>query len=110
MRLGWPTPRYKDSSRHGGGVSMDAIGKMRAALPDARIYFWSDKGESYIGGKVLAKDAVCDELICFISSANLTGHAMEKNMEVGVLIRGGAVPMKLQNHLEALVTIKILDA
>jgi hypothetical protein len=35
---------------------------------------------------------------------------MEKNMEAGVLIRGGSVPIKLQNHLEALVTIKILES
>lgn len=99
----------ESSDRHGGGVSMDVIGKMREALPAARIYFWGEKGESYAGGKVHAKVAVCDEVICFISSANLTGHAMEKNMEVGVLIRGGSVPTKLQNHLEALATIKILN-
>jgi cardiolipin synthase A/B len=99
----------ESSNKHGGGVSMDAIGTMRAALPTARIYFWQDKGHSFAGGKVHAKVAVCDEFLCFISSANLTGHAMERNMEAGVLIRGGALPIKLQNHLEALVTIKILD-
>lgn len=98
----------ESSDKHGGGVSIDAIGQMRAALPAARIYFWGDKGDSFAGGKVHAKVAVCDESICFISSANLTGHAMEKNMEAGVLIRGGSLPIKLQNHLEALVTIKIL--
>jgi phosphatidylserine/phosphatidylglycerophosphate/cardiolipin synthase-like enzyme len=100
----------ESSDKHGGGVSMDAIGQMRAALPTARIYFWSHKGESFAGGKVHAKVAVCDESICFISSANLTGHAMERNMEAGVLIRGGSIPIKLQNHLEALVTIKILSS
>jgi len=100
----------ESSDKHGGGVSMDTIGKMREALPVARIYFWRDKGESYEGGKVHAKVAVCDETICFISSANLTGHAMEKNMEAGVLIRGGSLPMRLQNHLEALVTVKILNS
>ena len=100
----------ESSDRHGGGVSIDAIGQMRAALPTARIYFWRDKGDSFAGGKVHAKVAVCDESICFISSANLTGHAMEKNMEAGVLIRGGYLPIKLQNHLEALVTIKILNS
>jgi phosphatidylserine/phosphatidylglycerophosphate/cardiolipin synthase-like enzyme len=100
----------ESSDKHGGGVSMDAIGQMRAALPTARIYFWQDKGDSFAGGKVHAKVAVCDESLCFISSANLTGHAMEKNMEAGVLIRGGSLPIKLQNHLEALVTIKILKS
>jgi cardiolipin synthase A/B len=100
----------ESSDKHGGGVSMDAIGQMRGALPTAHIYFWGDKGESYTGGKVHAKVAVCDEDMCFISSANLTGHAMEKNMEAGVLIRGGSVPIKLHKHLEALVTVKILKA
>jgi cardiolipin synthase len=100
----------ESSDKHGGGVSMDAIGRMRAALPAAHIYFWGDKGDPYAGGKVHAKVAVCDEAMCFISSANLTGHAMEKNMEAGVLIRGGSLPMKLQNHLEALVTVKILNS
>ena len=100
----------ESSDKHGGSVSMDAIGHMRAALPTAHIYFWGDKGESYAGGKVHAKVAVCDEDLCFISSANLTGHAMERNMEAGVLIRGGSVPMKLQKHLEALVMVRILES
>ncbi len=100
----------ESSDKHGGGVSIDAIGRMRAALPAAKIYFWRDKDDAFAGGKVHAKVAVSDESICFISSANLTGHAMEKNMEAGVLIRGGALPMKLQNHLEALVTIKVLTS
>lgn len=98
----------ESSERHGGGVSIDAIAQMRVAFPAAKIYFWHDKDESFVGGKVHAKVAVCDGELCFISSANLTGHAMEKNMEAGVLIRGGALPRKLHDHLEALVTIKIL--
>jgi cardiolipin synthase A/B len=100
----------ESSDKHGGGVSVDAIGRMRTALPRAHIYFWGDKDGSFAGGKVHAKVAVCDETMCFISSANLTGHAMEKNMEAGVLIRGGSLPAKLQKHLEALVTIKILNS
>lgn len=93
---------------HGGGVSFDVIGKMMKLLPAAKIYFWSDKSDAFAGGKVHAKVAVADERMCFISSANLTGHAMEKNMEAGVLVDGGALPQKLQRHLEALVTTKKL--
>jgi len=98
----------ESSDRHGGGISFDVIGSMRKAIPSAKIYFWNDKEEAFAGGKVHAKVAVCDENLCFISSANLTGHAMEKNMEAGVLIKGGALPRKLHNHLDALVTIKKL--
>lgn len=99
----------ESSDRHGGSVSIDGIARMREALPSAKVYFWRDRGGEFAGGKVHAKVAVCDEEICFISSASLTGHAMEKNMEAGVLIRGGALPRKLHNHLEALATIKILE-
>ena len=100
----------ESSDRHGGGVSIDGIARMREALPLARVYFWKEKGDEFGGGKVHAKVAVCDEELCFISSANLTGHAMEKNMEAGVLIRGGALPRTLHRHLEALVTVKIVQA
>ena len=60
-----------------------------------------EKEEPFAGGKVHAKVAVSDEKMCFISSANLTGHAMEKNMEAGVLIRGGSIPSNLHNRYPA---------
>jgi cardiolipin synthase len=96
------------SDKHGGGVTIDAIGKMKVALPTARIFSWAEKSDGFSGGKVHAKVAVADEIFCFISSANLTGHAMEKNMEAGVLIRGGATPRDLQRHLEALETTNVI--
>lgn len=99
---------FESSDKHGGGGSIDAIGKMRATLQKAHVYFWGDKEDAFSGGKVHAKVAVADEKICFISSANLTGHAMEKNMEAGILIEGGSIPRKLHRHLEALVTTKVL--
>ncbi len=100
----------ESSDKHGGGVSVDGIARMRGALPLARVFFWKDKGEDFAGGKVHAKVAVSDERLCFISSANLTGHAMEKNMEAGVLIRGGVLPQTLHKHLEALVTVNVVQA
>ena len=100
----------ESSDTHGGGVSIDGIARMRKALPSARVYYWKDKGSEFEGGKVHAKVAVCDGRLCFISSANLTGHAMEKNMEAGVLIRGGTLPRTMHQHLDALVTVKIVQA
>lgn len=96
------------SKEHGGGVSSDAIAAMKTALPKARIYSWAQKGDGFANGKVHAKVAVADETLCFVSSANLTGHAMEKNMEAGVLIKGGSTPRDLQKHLEALGTTKVI--
>ena len=96
------------SSADGGGVSNDGIASMKKAVPKAQVYDWAGQDEAHTDGKVHAKVAVADECLCFISSANLTGHAMEKNMEAGVLIEGGAIPGKLHRHLEALITTKQL--
>ena len=56
-----------------------------------------------------AKVAVADGDVCFITSANLTGYAMEQNMEAGVLISGGAVPHTLADHLISLLQAKIIQ-
>ena len=97
------------SERHGGSLTFDAIGKLRELVPSARLYAWNDKSDPFSNGRVHAKVAVADDRICFITSANLTGYAMEKNMEAGVLISGGHIPKLLDNHLRSLVDTKIVS-
>lgn len=91
------------SQDHGGSITFDAIGKMRTLVPAARLYAWRDKDDPFADGRVHAKVAVADGGMCFITSANLTGHAMEKNMEAGVLICGGNLPRQISQHLHALL-------
>jgi cardiolipin synthase len=38
------------------------------------------------------KAAAADSRVAFLSGANLTEAALERNMELGVLIRGGHLP------------------
>lgn len=90
------------SQDHGGTISFDVIGKMSLLVPAAKLYAWRDKADPFSDGRVHAKVAVADGRVCFITSANLTGHAMEKNMEAGVLISGGRIPERLDAHLTAL--------
>ena len=99
----------ESSDKHGGAISIDAIGKFRQLLPEIAVYHWAGKNDEFEGAKVHAKVAVSDQTKCFISSANLTGHAMEKNMEAGVIIEGGAVPKALHKHLEAMAITKIIE-
>jgi cardiolipin synthase A/B len=98
------------SQDHGGSISFDAIGKMRTLVPASKLYAWRDKADPFTGGRVHAKVAVADGTMCFITSANLTGHAMEKNMEAGILISGGNVPSLLDEHLHSLVSINIVTS
>ena len=97
------------SQDHGGSIAFDAIGKMRTLVPAARLYAWREKSDPFSDGRVHAKVAVADGRMCFITSANLTGHAMEKNMEAGVLISGGRIAKLLDEHLRSLVDTKIVS-
>lgn len=96
------------SRDNGGNVSVDGIAQMRTLIPRARLYAWRDKADPFSDGSVHAKVAVADRRICFITSANLTGYAMEKNMEAGVLISGGDIPESLDSHLRSLINAKVV--
>jgi phosphatidylserine/phosphatidylglycerophosphate/cardiolipin synthase-like enzyme len=96
------------SQAHGGSINFDAIGKMKDLVPAANLYAWRYKTDEFLDGRVHAKVAIADGRVCFITSANLTGHAMEKNMEAGVLISGGRIPKLLDEHLFSLISTKIV--
>jgi phosphatidylserine/phosphatidylglycerophosphate/cardiolipin synthase-like enzyme len=48
------------------------------------------------------KAAVADSRIAFLSSANLTEAALERNMELGILLRGGHLPAAIDRLIDAL--------
>lgn len=97
------------SKEHGGSIDMDVLGKMRSTLPSAKLYVWREKADAFIDGRVHAKIASADSKICFITSANLTGYAMEKNMEAGILVSGGNMPQLIHSHLQALIDTKLIS-
>jgi len=99
----------ESSQDHGGSINIDVIGKMSTLVPVARLYAWREKAEPFSDGRVHAKVAVADASMCFITSANLTGFAMERNMEAGVLISGGSIPKLLDNHLHSLVDTNVIS-
>ena len=59
-------------------------------------------------GYIHVKCAVADRNLAFVSSANLTAYAMESNMELGVLIRGGPVPVRIAEIFDRLIVDGIL--
>ena len=100
----------ESSLEHGGSINIDVIGKMRTLVPKAKLYAWKDKSDEYSDGRVHAKVGVADGTTCFITSANLTGYAMERNMEAGVLITDGLIPKVLNDHLLSLVHANVVTA
>jgi cardiolipin synthase len=97
------------STTQGGTLKHDLVAIMRSRLPLAEVFVWKGKQEPFFDGKVHAKLAVVDGARAFITSANLTGHALEKNMEAGVLITGGPVPKALSEHLQSLIDVRVID-
>ncbi len=55
-----------------------------------------------------AKFVLVDDRALLITSANLTGFALDRNIEAGALIRGGPLPGRLLTHLRALVYSNVL--
>jgi len=100
-------------TERGGKVTIDSFKTMKGAVPSANLYVWrARRGKKALAastGAVHAKCAVCDGKLAFITSANLSNTAMEHNMELGVLVRGGYLPDELHKHLEALVTMEIVE-
>lgn len=62
------------------------------------------------GASLHAKVLVVDESAALISSANVTGAALEWNLECGLLVQGGAVPAAVVGHIRSLVELGVLRA
>lgn len=96
------------STSHGGTLNYSPAALMRSRVPSAELFTWIEKPEPFVDGKVHAKVAVVDGSRAFLTSANLTAHALEKNMEAGVLINGGTVPGMLIAHFDSLASLKVI--
>jgi len=103
----------ESSTEHGGTLRGDSVKAVQDAVPGASVFVWNAESRKVEGdagsAAVHAKCIVADSRLAFITSANLTSAALERNMELGLLIRGGSVPNSLRSHLEALVKTKVID-
>lgn len=94
-------------SKEQGGrqVDHDSLGFMKNKLPEVQLYYWKQENSK---GVVHAKCAIEDGERLFITSANISVSAMEKNMEAGVLVHGGDVPEQMMRHLQALIDTEVI--
>jgi len=101
------------SEASGGRLAVDAATAF-ASLGGASVSFWVWPAEQRpvlpAGTAALhAKAAIADDHTALVTSANLTGHGMNENMELGLLVRGGPVPRRLAAHFAQLMTDRVLD-
>lgn len=61
-------------------------------------------------GLMHVKAAVADSRVAFLTSANLTEAALERNMELGLFIRGGTLPASIDRLINSLIESGELQA
>lgn len=91
-----------------GQISYNTVAALGNAVAQrAQLYIWPQEkrplAENGRAGSLHAKMAVADGNTLFVSSANLTAYAMTLNMEMGLLVRGGPLPVQAERHLQQLV-------
>lgn len=77
------------------------------------VYYWPKEkrklSDTNKPGILHVKCAVADGEWLFLSSANLTQQAFTINMELGMLVRGGTIPRRVEKQFERLVQMKTLE-
>lgn len=90
----------------GGKITFDGQDSIRARVPRADVFYWplERRVRSAAGayGAMHVKCMIADRKTALVSSANLTDHALEMNMELGLLV-SGVLPGRLAAHFDQLV-------
>ncbi len=85
--------------------TLRALGSEVAAC--STVYYWPKEkrkmSDTQKPGILHVKCAVADGEWLFLSSANLTQQAFTINMELGMLVRGGTIPVRVEQQFERLI-------
>jgi phosphatidylserine/phosphatidylglycerophosphate/cardiolipin synthase-like enzyme len=69
------------------------------AVAGSELWHWPTAKRTEAGAKMHAKLAVADRRVLFVTSAQ---SGVGKNIEAGLLIRGGPAPARAAEHVDAL--------
>src|SRR5262245_2592127 len=100
------------ASASGGRLTVDAAAAFAEVTEAVSFYAWPAVLRPAHGtgrASLHAKAAVADGDTALVTSANLTASAIEANVELGLLVRGGPVPRRLDRHLARLIDDQVLQ-
>ncbi len=80
-----------------------------AAYDRFRVYHWPIDRRDPPDARLHAKAVIVDGRDVLLTSANMTNAAYDKNIELGVLCRGGGVARQVQRHFDGLISAGILE-
>ncbi|WP_406088481.1 DISARM system phospholipase D-like protein DrmC [Kitasatospora purpeofusca] len=93
----------------GSAISGSEPAAAFAGLHGVELWHWPTTQRTEQGAKQHAKLAAADRAILLVTSANLTASGAAKNMEAGLLIRGGTVPARAVEHIRQLQSAGTLE-
>jgi len=99
----------ESEDKEGSNSFRKTVKRLQADIPGLTLYVWPrEKRESIEGGfaRVHAKCGVADQLNAFVTSANLTSAALDKNIEMGVHIHGGNIPQTIYRQFIGMIRAK----
>jgi phosphatidylserine/phosphatidylglycerophosphate/cardiolipin synthase-like enzyme len=92
---------FETRAGSGGALSTDAAAAYEALSGAVTFLEWPpDQRDA--PGRMHAKAVVGDATVAVVSSANLSRAAMATNMELGILVRGGPMPLWISDHVSSL--------
>lgn len=74
-----------------------------------RTFHWPIDRREPPDAKLHAKAVIVDGRDVLLTSANMTNAAYDRNIELGVLCRGGGVASQVQRHFDALIARGVLE-
>ena len=86
----------------GSALSGEEPYRVFTGIDGIELWHWPTSRRTEPGSKMHAKLAVADRRVLLITSANLTQSGVGKNIEAGLLIRGGSAPQRAAEHVDAL--------
>jgi phosphatidylserine/phosphatidylglycerophosphate/cardiolipin synthase-like enzyme len=86
----------------GSALSGDEPYQAFTGIPGLELWHWPTSQRTEPGAKMHAKLAVADRSVLLVTSANLTQSGVSKNIEAGLLVRGGSAPVRAAEHVDAL--------
>lgn len=87
-----------------GGLDREGRSAFDALGQTAQFYSWPlAKRSTGLNSYLHAKTVIADQGAALLGSANLSGAAMDRNMELGVLIVGDPLPRLLERHVRLLI-------
>lgn len=103
----------ESSEESDGKLTIGALENLGNTLAKScKVYVWPldkrPKNEYGRHGSLHVKCAIADDNSALVSSANLTEYALNLNMELGILIRGGNIPRHITEHLRHLIDRRVL--